>query len=150
MTNHGCGDCEYCDIPAGLKGIWSQNETLNYWIPATEDENNRFFDEGLVLGEVELPYVVLTELGVSGSSQSLGAGSNLDVKSYQIKIYGASRRFLREISKELRATYGNSCCFESCEGSTCGIRVFPGVYTKFGDGTRMIMHQLGLMLIDSF
>lgn len=143
-----CG-FEYCDIKSAIKGVWAADELLNYHIIASEDSDNQFFDEGIVLGEVPLPYVSLSEAPPL-DAQSLGPGSNLDIRPYQLKIYGASRLLLGELSAAARSAYLRAGCLSTKEGSICHMKVSAGNHMLFGDGTRMVLHRINASVISRY
>ena len=144
----GCNTCwENCDIPQTLKGIWAGNEELSYHIVADESPYNQFFDEGFAINEATLPYVVLSENAAERASESLGSNAFLDVKTYQLRIYGSSRRLLKELSRVVRSEYTNSLRIgNTAEGNVCGVKCSTGTYTLFRDGTRMVSHQIRVMV----
>jgi len=142
-------NCDFCDIPSAIKHVWSEHELLNYHIPATEGADNAFFNEGFAITEAPLPYVVFKP-GPPLGETSLGPGAILDLRPYQLKIYGASRQLLTELSVAARTQYFNAGCLDTCEGSVCKIKIDAGNQVLFGDGTRMILHQMNLMVVSKY
>ncbi len=136
----------FCDVPSALKSIWCEDEILNSGIEACGSTETAFFDEGVSIGDISLPYVVLLQ-GQPSAPKSLGPGAFLDTKPYQLKIYGNSRLFLNELSRAARNAYTNAGCLETEEGSVCKISIGPASRLLFGDGTRVNIHQLTLMVI---
>jgi hypothetical protein len=136
-----------CDVATHLKNIWQAEGILNGYIPATEDDENRFFREGFDLRGRQLPYVVLEETLVAEPA-ALGAGWVLDNRIFQLRIYTKSKSQAVDLSVAARRAYLSAHPAQTKQGEVKKVKIDGGQSSLLPDGTRSVIHQMNVICVD--
>lgn len=131
-----------------VRETWRKDQDLNAWIPVSEGQDNRLFDEGYDLRGVSMPYAVVIDTG-SSQQGSLGDHTFFEKRALLIRIYATDRTTLLNYSRRFRLVFANLRQVLTEDGCIACPRVTGGQMTRFPDGTREIKYTLNFTVIEN-